>query len=352
MSNVTVPLKTRVTNYIRDNTPKVQTGATLAALKAKAAAATFAKNRSLLKDDSPFFKAVAQQKKRLAQAVKNPQTYAAPYLKEGFIESVGPWMEYCIFGLVLWYVLVWMVFYPPQTDQQKSMAFMIGLIAFTAVLNTFLNRKNFHWINFYLFCGLLVLYTILKYMNIRYNQIKVGEGTNKKKPNYWKVNFGMMFAFLVGIVLSYFLIKPENSMIPKTLGWLLVVVMVISKIVLMTYTFKNTDKKSVYTENSNNTTVVLNISEKDFYDAYQYLFLAIFGVFLYSFCLLALSFLTNKGEGTGTVHDNRWNRLPSTNPNAMGTIDLSGDGGPGSGGGGVQEDDLNVGRGNVVRGSI
>jgi hypothetical protein len=114
-------------------------------------------------------------------------------------------------------------------------------------------------------------------------------------------------------------------MILRTLGWLLVVVMVVSKIVLMAYTFKNTDK-SVYTENSNNnkkTTVVLNISEKDFYDAYQYLFLAIFGVFLYSFCLLALSFLTNKGEGTGTGHRSVWNPPGPTNPDAHGSSRLS-----------------------------
>jgi uncharacterized membrane protein YgcG len=333
MSKVDDSLKTRVTNYIRDNTPPVQTGATLAALKTKAVAASLLNKANLvskLKLDA-YANAVAQQKKRLQGALGNTRTYAAPYLKEGFIESVGPWMEYCIFGLVLWYVLVWMVFYPPQTDQQKSMAFMIGLIAFTAVLNTFLRRNNFNWINFYLFCGLLVLYTILKYMNIRYNQIKLGEGTNKE-PNYWKLNFGMMFAFLVGIVLSYFLIKPENSMILRTLGWLLVVVMVVSKIVLMAYTFKNTDK-SVYTENSNNnkkTTVVLNISEKDFYDAYQYLFLAIFGIFLYSFCLLALSFLTNK------VEDDRYRVSSFTNPAAVSMVGLSGGGG-GSGGGGSRQ---------------
>ena len=298
---LTTSLMTRASKYIRDNTPKIQTGATLAALKARAAAATLAKNRGLISKDSleAYNTAVEKQKQRLEGAKENPQAYIAPYLREGFIGSVGPWMEYCIFGLVLWYVMVWMVFYPPQTTQQRGMAFMIGLIAVAAALNTYLNNKYTLWINFFLLCGLFVIYSILKYMNIRYNQIKVGEGTNKKKPNYWKVNFGMMFAFLVGVVLSYFLIK-SSSRILQTIGWLLVVVMVVSKIVLMAYTFKNTDKKSVYTENSNlnkKTTVVLNISEKDFYDAYQYLFLAILGVFIYSFCLLALSYLAdNKGK--------------------------------------------------------
>jgi hypothetical protein len=288
---------------LRNKIPTTETGATLAALKTRKAAASLLNKGNLVSPQKlkEYGNAVQVQEERLKKSILNEKTYAAPYLKEGFIGKVGPWMQYCIFGLVLWYVLVWMVFYPPQTDQQKSMAFMIGLIAFAAALNTFLKFKNYPWINFYLFCGLLVLYTILKYMNIRYNQIKVGEGVNKKKPNYWKLNFGMMFAFLVGIVLSYFLIKPENSMTLKTLGWFIVVVLVVVKIVVIAYTFKNTDKNSVYSDNLNSkkqTTVVLNITEKDFYDAYLYLFLAILGVFIYSFCLLGLSFLTNQSANS------------------------------------------------------
>ena len=311
---------------MREKIPPIQTGAKLAALKTRKAAASLLNKAGLVSEDTlgTYGTAVKEQQLRLQEALGSTQTYAAPYLKEGFIDKVGPWMEYCIFGLVLWYVLVWMVFYPPQTDQQKSMAFMIGLIAFAAALNTFLQFKNYYqWINFYLFCGLIVLYTILKYMNIRYNQIKVGEGVNKKKPNYWKLNFGMMFAFLVGIVLSYFLIKPEKSMILKTLGWFIVVVLVVVKIVVIAYTFKNTDKNSVYSDNLNNnkkTTVVLNITEKDFYDAYQYLFLAILGVFIYSFCLLALSFLTNQSA----VEDERYKTSSSTNPNAHSPLRVGG----------------------------
>jgi hypothetical protein len=315
--------KSSMMNQLLKKIPTTETGAKLAALKTRKAAASLLNKRGLVSDATlgTYGTAVEKQQQRLNRSISEEKTYAAPYLKEGFIGKVGPWMQYCIFGLVLWYVLVWMVFYPPQTDQQKSMAFMIGLIAFAAALNTFLKFKNYPWINFYLFCGLLVLYTILKYMNIRYNQIKVGEGVNKKKPNYWKLNFGMMFAFLVGIVLSYFLIKPENSMTLKTLGWFIVVVLVVVKIVVIAYTFKNTDKNSVYSDNLNSkkqTTVVLNITEKDFYDAYLYLFLAILGVFIYSFCLLALSFLTHQESPKGPSSDSNpgglLGKLPSVNP--------------------------------------
>ena len=306
----TTSLMTRASKYIRDNTPKIQTGATLAALKARAAAASLANKGRLVSGDylTAAKKAVKQQQTRLKTVLQNTgsEAYVAPYLREGFIGSVGPWMEYCIFGLILWYVLVWMVFYPPQTEQQKGMAFMVGLVAFMTAVVSYIFHKSEQQdlknkINFGLFCGLIILYTVLKYMNIRYNQVKVGEGTYKK-TNYWKVNFGLMFAFLVGVVLSYFLIKPGNSTIFRTIGWVLIVAMVVSKIVLMAYTFKNTDKKSVYTQNLNNsdkTTIILNISEKDFYNAYQYLFLAILGVFIYSCCLLVLSYLTdNKSEGS------------------------------------------------------